>query len=88
MITSQKIYAILRKAGWRGRNSSSRWPVVSRDSDTYRIWYTITYQSYEGTRNLPLDQRQYATREMAKALSAAGITPQLFDDDTVIVVDA
>ena len=87
MITSQKIYAVLRKARYQGKNSSSRWPVVERDSDMYSIWYTITYQSYEGQSSIPRSQREDAIADFEKALSQAGITSHHYETELIVHED-
>lgn len=86
-LTPQKLYAVLRKAGYSGKNSSSRWPVVSRDSDTYRIWYTITWETYEGAYAIPVDQRCERLQDMQGVLSRAGITSRFADDPPQLIVE-
>jgi hypothetical protein len=85
-ITSRRLYSVLRKAGYHGRNRSSRWPVVRRDSDTYTIWYTVTWESYEGPRSIPVDQRLEALKRMQVVLSQAGIESRLNADDLRLIV--
>jgi hypothetical protein len=86
-VTAQKIYAVLRSNGYRGKNSSSRWPVVSKDSDTYRIWYNVTWESYEGQRSIPAQDRRETIYRMWLVLKQAGVTGIVSEDGLIIRID-
>lgn len=86
MITRQKLYSVLRKAGWGTKNTSSRWPVVSADADRVsgRRWFTITYETYEGEYSIPAARRREAVHQMQAALSQAGIVSHTQETQLIV----
>lgn len=91
-MTSQKLYAILRKAGhgaakWstsgmvRGWGEWSPGVKIERNSDTYKIWFDVTYKTaisdHNGARAKNV-MREY----IVPALNAAGVTGEWTNEYT------
>lgn len=97
MMTSQKLYAILRKAGhraakWqpsymvRGWGEYSPGVKVKKDSDTYKLWFNVTYESGHGAHAIERS-RNAVQSYIVPALTAAGVQGKLTDDGLTFRVE-
>lgn len=95
MMTTRRLYAILRKAGIRsakwypsGRvRGSGHWNPgvhVRRDSDTHKIWFNVSYQAY-GEGGAERKREQMA--RIISALQAGGIQGMVSDDGLTFRVE-
>ncbi len=96
-LTAQKIYAVLRKAGhtaakWessgmvRGWGDWSPGVRVVRDSDTYKIWFSVSYKvsgAHATERSLNVMQNY-----IIPVLKAAGLDGAEFDNGLIYIIDA
>lgn len=91
-MTSQKLYAILRKAGhgaakWHASRQARGWGEwlpgvqITRDSDTYVRWLDVTYQTSvsDYDRSNARNVMQYY---IVPALTAAGVIGTWVDEET------
>lgn len=89
-MTAQKIYAVLRKAGhqaakWQSSSMVRGWGEYSngvrviKDSDTYKVWFKVSYNVRRSGTHTE-QSRNVMANYIIPALNAAGITGALSED--------